>query len=66
MKIWYYARTNSLFIFKKIEITSSQARFKWTDDKDINLTECLEEFKSSMKFKNCESNTDKVKLHDFL
>ena len=65
MKIWYYARTNSLFIFKKIKMTPSQARFKWTDDKLINLIKCLQEFTSSMEFRNGESNTDKVKLHFF-
>ena len=37
MKIWYYANVNSLVIFKKIKTTTSQARFKWTDDKLINF-----------------------------
>ena len=66
MKRWYYARTNALFIFKKIKMTSSKAHFKRKDDKFINLTKCFQEFKSSMEFRNCESNTDKVKLHALL
>ena len=37
-------------------MATSQARFKWTDDKR------LQEFKCSMDFKNCDSNADKVKL----
>ena len=35
----------------------SQARFKWTDNK------YLQDFKSSMEFKNCDSNANKVKLY---
>ena len=46
-------------------MTSSQARFKQTDDKLINLIKCFQEFKNSMEFRNCETNTDKVKLHAF-
>ena len=49
MKIWYYAWANSLFIFKKIKSTTSQARFKWADGKIINLLKYLLEFRSSMK-----------------
>ena len=41
-----------------------QARFKWTNDKLINLIKCLQEFKSSMEFRNCDSNDDKVRLHE--
>ena len=36
---------NFLFIFKKIKILNSRARFKWTDDKLIGLVKCLQEFK---------------------
>ena len=57
MKIWYCARANSLFIFKKLNIGTSQARFKWTNDQR------LQEFESSMEFRNCDSNADKVKLY---
>ena len=57
MKIWYNTHVNSLFVFKEIKMAILQARFKWTDDK------LLQEFKCSMEFKNCNSNTDKVKLH---
>ena len=46
-------------------MTSSEVRFKWTDHKLTNLIKCLQEFKSSMEFINCESNTDKVKLYAF-
>ena len=49
-------------IFKKIKMATSQARFKWTDDKLINLIKCLQEFKSCMEFRNRDSNSDKVKL----
>ena len=38
---------NSLSIFKKINLTTSQARFKWTNDKLINLIKYLQEFDSS-------------------
>ena len=34
-------------------------------DKLINLIACLQEFKSSMEFRNSESNTDRDKLHAF-
>ena len=50
MKIWYYVRVNSVFISKKIKIVTSQGRFKWTDDKPIDLTKCLQqELDSSLK-----------------
>ena len=45
-------------------MATSQARFKWTDDKVINLIKCLQEFKSSMEFRNWDSNADKVKLYE--
>ena len=48
--------TTLCLFFKKIKMATSQARFKWTDDKR------LQEFKCSMDFKNCDSNADKVKL----
>ena len=35
------------------------------NDKLINLIACLQEFKSSMEFRNGESNTDRDKLHAF-
>ena len=41
-----------------------QASFKWTHDKQINLIKCLEEFKSSREFRNCNSHPDKVKLYE--
>ena len=47
-------------------MVTSQARFKWNDDKFINLVKCLQEFKSSMEFRNCDSSADKVKLYESL
>ena len=44
-------------------MATSQARFRWTDDKLINLIECLQEFKGSMGFRIKEPNADKVKLY---
>ena len=44
--------------FQKIKMATSQARFKWTDDRR------LQEFKCSMEFRNCDSNADKVKLYE--
>ena len=44
-------------------MATSQARFKWTDDKLINLIECLQEFKGSMGFRISDPNADKVKLY---
>ena len=51
---------------KKIKMTTSQARFKWTDDKLINLIKCLQEFQSSMEFRNCDSNSGKLKINFLL
>ena len=34
-------------------MATSQARFKWTDDKLINLTKCLQEFDSSYVKHTC-------------
>ena len=45
-------------------MVTSQAFFKWTDGKLISLIKCTQEFKSSMEFKNCGSNADKVKLYE--
>ena len=45
-------------------MANSQARFKWTDDKLIDLIKCLQEFKKSMEFRNCASNANKVKLYE--
>ena len=45
-------------------MTTSQARFKWTDDKHINLIKYLQEFKNSMEFRNCDSDANKVKLYE--
>ena len=39
-------------------MTTSQARFKCTDDKRLQGFEC------SMEFQNCDSNADKVKLYE--
>ena len=39
-------------------MTTSQARFKWTDDKLNNLIKCLQEFESSyvkFSFQNIDS-----------
>ena len=36
----------------------------WTNDKLMNLIKCLQEFKSSMEFRNCDSNTHKVRLYE--
>ena len=47
-----------------MKMATSQARFKWTDDKLTNLIECLQEFKSSMEFRNYDSNAEKVKLYE--
>ena len=58
MKIWYYARMNSLFIFKKLKMETSQGRFKWTDEKPINLRKCLQELDSlyvQLTFSNIDS-----------
>ena len=63
MKFLYYDdQVDSLLIFSKNR--NSQARFKWTDDKLTNLIKCLQEFKSSMEFRNYESNAEKVKLYE--
>ena len=63
MKFLYYDdQVDSLLIFSKNK--NSQARFKWTDDKLTNLIKCLQEFKSSMEFRNYESNAEKVKLYE--
>ena len=56
---------NSWFTFRKNKDDASNAYFRCTDDKFISLIKCLQEFKSSIKFRNCESNTDKVKLTVF-
>ena len=45
-------------------MTTSQVRFKWTDDKHINLIKYLQEFKNSMEFRNCDSDANKVKLYE--
>ena len=58
MKIWYYARANSLFIFKKLKMAILRACFKKTDSKRS------QEFKYSMEFRNGDSNTDRVKLYE--
>ena len=47
-------------------MATSQACFKWTDDKLINLTKCLQEFKSSMEFRNSDSNADKASVRKSL
>ena len=56
--------SNFLFIFKKIKTVTSQARFRCTDDKLVNLVKYLQEFKSSVEFTNCYANADKVKLYE--
>ena len=45
-------------------MATSQALFKWNDGRFINLIKCLQEFKSCMEFRNCDSNADKVKLYE--
>ena len=42
----------------------SQVRFKWTKDNLVNLLKCLREFKSSMEFRNFDSNADKFSLYE--
>ena len=44
-------------------MATSQARFRLTNDKLINL-KCLQEFKNSVEFRNCNSNANKVKLYE--
>ena len=44
-------------------MATSQALFKWNDSRFINLIKCLQEFKSCMEFRNCDSNADKVQLY---
>ena len=44
-----------------MKMATSQALFKWNDDKLTNLIKCLQEFESSMKFRNCDSTADRVK-----
>ena len=44
-------------------MATSEAHFKWTDDKFVNLITCLQEFKSSTEFRNCDSNVEKVELY---
>ena len=45
-------------------MTISQASFKCNDVRFISTIKCLQEFKSSMEFKNWDSNADKVKLYE--
>ena len=45
-------------------MATSQALFKWNYGRFINLIKCLQEFRSSMEFRNCDSNADKVKLYE--
>ena len=52
------------YFLKKTKMATSQARFKWTDYKFIDLIKCLQEFKSSMVFRNCNSKVGKVKLYE--
>ena len=58
-----HVRIPGLFT-KKVKMTTSQARFKWTDDKHINFIKYLQEFKNSMEFRNCDSDANKVKLYE--
>ena len=52
------------YFSKKIKMETPQARFKWTYDKLTNLIKYLQEFKSSMEFRKCNSNEDNVKLYE--
>ena len=45
-------------------MATSQACFKWTDEKFINLIKWLQEFKISMEFRNCDSNANTFKLYE--
>ena len=45
-------------------MATSQACFKWIDDKLFNLIKCLQEFNSFMEFRNRDANADKVKLYE--
>ena len=53
-----------MFIFLKTKMATSQARFKCTDEKLIDLIKCLLECKNSMEFRNCNSDAGKVKLYE--
>ena len=44
-------------------MATSQARFKWTNDKLSNLIKCLPKLKSSMELINCDSNIKFSFLH---
>ena len=64
---WKFDTTHARFpclFSKKIKMEISQAGFKWTNDKLINLIKCLQEFKNSMEFRNFDSNANKVKLNE--
>ena len=45
-------------------MATSQALFEQNDGRFVDLIKCLQELKSSMKFRNCESNANKVKLYE--
>ena len=43
-------------------MATSQARFRWIDDKLINLIKCLQEFKNFVEFRNCDPDANKVQM----
>ena len=45
-------------------MATSQALFKWNNGRFTSLIKCLQEFKSCLEFRNCDSNADKVKLYE--
>ena len=45
-------------------MATSQALSEQNDGRFIDLIKCLQELKSSMKFRNGESNANKVKLYE--
>ena len=58
-------RTREFLVsFSKDKDGDFTSTFQMDDDKLTNLIKCLQEFKSSMEFRNCDSNSDKVKLNE--
>ena len=51
-------RTRQFLVYFQKKMATSQARFRWTKDKLINL-KCLQEFKNSMEFRNCNQTLTK-------
>ena len=58
----FFPNRNENLILRTCE--TPQACFRWTYDKLTNLIKYLQEFKSSMEFRKCNSNEDNVKLYE--